>query len=147
MKIIANYTQRWDDDGYVTTQNITVECTDIELKYINSRVHNHLEKEGNLMWYKRLCEGEQRITLTPLKAFKETICKENKRIKGDRNSFIKVVITKRHKPLQEGECVTCEHATPDLGYCTLHQLSIYKDGMGCDQWKKSKPCTLLRTNC
>ena len=138
MKIIANYTQRWDDDGYVTTQNITVECTDIELKYINSRVHNHLEKEGGLMWYKRLREGEQRITLTPLKAFKETICKDNKRIKGDRNSFIKVVITKRQKRNRDGECVTCQHATADVKYCTLHKLSIYQDDMGCKQWEKAK---------
>ena len=138
MKIKANYTQRWDDDGYVTTQNITVECTDIELKYINSQVYNHLTKEDRFMWYKRLHEGEQRISLTPLKAFKETICKENKRIKGDRNSFIKVVITQRQKRNRDGECVTCQHASADMRYCLLHNIGIYQGDMGCEQWEKAK---------
>lgn len=134
MKFIVNYKPSIAANGTRVAQNVTLECTEIELGYINYRVRKALKEQ---VCYKRLFEGLQLVGVEMMQALADSnVCEGNKRIKGDRVTYINVVLTQRKKTNRDGECITCEHATPDVKYCTLHHLSIYQDDMSCDQWKK-----------
>lgn len=139
MKTTINYNPTWDNDGYYITQNITLECTETELAYINSRVRAYIQRETNDFWlYTKLHGGLQRIGLTMLRGLKDTIGRENKRMKDDRNTFLDVRITKSKPRNTEGECVSCSHTAIDMSHCTLHNIPIYQDSMGCTEWEKAR---------
>ena len=137
MKFTVNYNRHESLYDGTVKQTVTIECTEIELGYINYRVRKNLEDRKSDA-YNRLFEGTQLVSIDMMQALKDAVCNKNNRVKADRQTFVQIKLTQRKKMNRDGECVTCEHATPNVKYCTLHNIEIYQDNMSCEQWAKAK---------